>query len=45
MKEINGIEIGEDGGITEKLIGLAATIAVWVVSLIIMHKMSSKGKD
>ena len=42
MKEINGIEIGEDGTLTEKIIGLVVTLAVWGISLIIIHKMSKK---
>ena len=42
MKEINGIEINEDGTLTEKLIGLIITLAIWGVSLIVMHKMRTK---
>ncbi len=44
MKEINGIEINEDGTFTEKIIGLIVTLAVWGVSLIVMHKMRTKDK-
>ncbi len=42
MKEINGIEINEDGTLTEKFIGLVITLAIWGISLIVMHKMSTK---
>ncbi len=42
MKEINGIEINEDGTFTEKLIGLVVTLIIWGISLMIMHKMRTK---
>ena len=39
MKEISGIEIDNEGGsLSEKLIGLVITLAVWDISLIVMHK-------
>ena len=44
MKEINGIETNEDSTLTEKIIGLIVTLAVWGVSLIVMHKMRTKNK-
>lgn len=45
MKEINGIEINEDGSLTEKIIGIVVTLAIWGVSLIVMHKMRTKNRQ
>ena len=45
MKEINGIEISEDGTLTEKIIGIVVTLAIWGVSLIVMHKMRTKNRQ
>ncbi len=43
MKEISGIEIDNEGGsLSEKLIGLVITLAIWGISLIVMHKMRTK---
>jgi len=45
VKEINGIEINEDGSLTEKIIGIVVTLAIWGVSLIVMHKMRTKNRQ